>query len=114
MIYLFYNIYGDADELIATKPEDCEDIPFGWTPEAEAYRNAKIAELNCVVSGLPSVIYFQPAYTLTVIYPDGKQDVYNMGNAWTEVMVYNMPKPWNWTEIQAEINRDKNRIVIVE
>jgi hypothetical protein len=114
MIYLFHNIYGDADELIASKPADCEAIPFGWTPEAEAYRNAKIAELNCVVSGLPAVIYFQPSYTITVIYPSGQQDVYNEGNAWTEIMVYNMNKPWNWTEIQAEINRDKNKTIIVE
>lgn len=114
MIYLFHNVYGDADALVAAKPSDCESIPFGWTPEVEAYRNAKIAELNCVVSGLPAVIYFQPAYTLTVIYPDGTENIYNEGNIWTEVMVYNMNKPWNWDEIQAEINRDKNKTIIVE
>lgn len=114
MIYLFHNIYGDADELIATKPQDCEAIPFGWTPEVEAYRNQKIAELNCNVSGLPAVIYFQPAYTITVVYEEtGETKVFPEGNNWEEVMVYRMDKPWNWTEIQAEISRDKNKTIIV-
>jgi hypothetical protein len=114
MIYLFHNIYGDADDLIATKPTDCEAIPFGWTPEAEAYRNEKIAQLKCVVSSLPSVIYFQPEYTLTVNnQTNGETNVYSLGNCWNEVRVHEMPKPWNWTDIQAEINRDKTEVKTV-
>jgi hypothetical protein len=113
MIYLFHNVYGDANELIETKPANCEAIPFGWTSKVEAYRNQKINELKCAVSGLPSVIYFQPTYTSTIIFSTGEQEIYNFGNTWTEIRVHEMSKPWTWEKIQSEINRNKNITVNV-
>ena len=110
MIYLFHNIYGDADELIATKPADCEAVPFGWTPEIEEYRNNLIAQLGCTVSCLPSVVYFQPAYTLTITNTTNNEiQIIQNGNKWEEIAVLHMEKPWIWTAIQAEIEKDKNK-----
>ena len=37
--YFFHNIYGDAQNLIDTAPEDVICIPAGWSPEAETNRN---------------------------------------------------------------------------
>lgn len=114
MIYLFYNVYGDADELIATKPVDCEAVPFGWTPEVEAYRNNLIAQLNCTVSGLPSVIYYQAPYTITIINDlTSEVTTLSAGDNWEEVAVFRIDKPWTWAEIQKEIDRDKNRTVVI-
>jgi hypothetical protein len=113
-IYLFHNIYGDADELIATKPADCEAVPAGWNQAAEDYRNAVIATLNGIdgYSCLPSVIYFQPSYTITVIDNTTKEvQIVNCGNAWTEIRVEDMAKPWNWAAITSIIDSDKNKTV---
>jgi hypothetical protein len=114
MIYLFHNIYGDADELIATKPVDCEVIPFGWTPEIEEYRNNKLQELGVSVSGLPAVVYWQPTFTVTLINSDTQEskDVVTL-DSWQVVWVYKMDQPWTWEAIQAEIDRDKNTTHIV-
>jgi hypothetical protein len=115
MIYLFHNIYGDADELIATKPVDCEAVPFGWTPEIEEYRNNLTAQLNCTVSALPSVVYYQAPYTLTVTNTlTNEVTTMTFGDKWEEVSVLHMDKPWTWVAIQEEINRDKNRTVVTD
>ena len=29
--YFFYNVYGDADSLLASKSENIIGVPFGWT-----------------------------------------------------------------------------------
>lgn len=115
MIYLFHNIYGDADELIATKPVDCEAVPFGWTPEIEEYRNSLIAQLGCTVSGLPSVVYYQASYTKTITNTSTNEvTVLSLGDKWEEILLANMDKPWSWAAIQEEINRDKNKTVVTD
>lgn len=113
-IYLFHNIYGDADDLIANKPSDCITVPAGWDEAAEANRNQVIASLSGFkgFSCLPSVVYFQPAYQLTLIDTfKNETEIKELGNLWTEIRVEDMPKPWNWTEIMAIIDSDKNRTV---
>ena len=39
MRYFFHNIYGDANDLIASKPQDVQAIPFGWDEQSELGRN---------------------------------------------------------------------------
>lgn len=56
MIYLFHNIYGDCDHLIATKPAEVTAIPFGWDTETETARNVLLAELNQSVPSLPCLL----------------------------------------------------------
>ena len=115
MIYLFHNIYGDADELIASKPADCEAVPFGWTPEVEEYRNNLLAQLGCTVSTLPAVVYYQAPYTTTITdISTNEVTTIASGGKWEEVGVLHMDKPWTWEAIQAEINRDKNKAITVD
>jgi hypothetical protein len=113
-IYLFHNVYGDADDLIANKPSDCVTVPAGWDEAAEANRNQIIASLDGFkgFSCLPSVVYFQPAYQLTVTDTATQETkITDLGNSWTEIRVEDMPKPWNWVSILDVINADKNRTI---
>ena len=114
MIYLFHNVYGDTNELIAAKPLDCEVVPFGWTPEVEEYRNNLVAQLGCTVSCLPSVVYYQPAYSITVTNTlTGEVSTTPLGATWEELPVGSMEKPWSWDVIQQEIARDKNKNITI-
>lgn len=108
--YFFYNVYGDADELVATAPSNVECIPFGWTPELEQAREAKIAEIGIGVSGLPSYIYWKPEWTRRVewrVDPD-RQQIYFLDEpedeivpaSYLECRVDNLPRPWTWATIQ--------------
>lgn len=95
MRYLFHNVYGDADELIASKPNDVVCIPFGWTAEIEEERNKKINELNVVVSGLPSLCYLED-------------------NQYKEFRIDMLNKPWSWESIESAIAQTKNIIVVTQ
>jgi hypothetical protein len=44
MRYFFYNVYGDAQELIDTLPSDVTAIPFGWSKDIEEARNKKYSD----------------------------------------------------------------------
>lgn len=113
-IYLFHNIYGDADDLIATKPADCIAVPAGWGEAAETYRNEVIASISGFdgYSCLPSVVYYQPEYQLTVTDIATQQStITKLGDRWTEIRVEDMEKPWNWTAITTIIDSDKNKTV---
>lgn len=55
-IYVFHNIYGDAQGLIDTAPENVEFIPFGWTEEIENNRNQLMQELGVGISVLPTAV----------------------------------------------------------
>ena len=58
MRYLLHNIYGDADDLIASAPDDVISVPFGWDAATEAARNDLLAQLGLSgVSGLPCLLY---------------------------------------------------------
>jgi hypothetical protein len=93
-IYFFYNIYGDADELLATKPSNAIAVPFGWDPETEQKRNEILAELNASVSGLPSVLYYRAEYEVTL--PDGTTMI--VPAHWEEFDFWDLPKPWSWSQ----------------
>lgn len=108
--YLFYNVYGDADELVAAAPDNVECIPFGWTPEIEQAREDKIAEIGIGVSSLPSYIYWRAEHTRTVewrVDPD-RQQIYFLDEPETETVpagyrecrIDNLPRPWSWPAIQ--------------
>lgn len=108
--YLFYNVYGDADDLVATAPENIECIPFGWTPEIEAAREAKIAEIGIGVSSLPSYIYWRPESTRVIewrVDPE-RQQIYFLDEPESEIVpagyrecrIDSLPRPWNWQDIQ--------------
>lgn len=83
--YLFHNVYGDSDDLIASKPGWVECVPFGWSAEAEEYRNSILLGLNVSVSGLPSVVSTR----------DGKNVVLDLRL---------VQQPWSWDSIISTID----------
>ena len=57
MRYLLHNIYGDADHLINTAPDDVTCVPFGWDADTEQARNSLLASLGLAgVSQLPCLL----------------------------------------------------------
>ena len=104
MRYFFYNVYGDAQELIDTLPSDVTAIPFGWSEDIEEARNKIIADNSLKVSGLPSLNFYATDKTTTLTI-NGTQIVVPVEDCWVEVRVDLIDKPWTWEKIDAEINR---------
>jgi len=102
MMYLFHNVYGDADELISTKPNDVQAVPFGWTDEIETARNELLNSLGCTVSCLPSIVFEVPEKMVVVgVLVDGvmEESLARMPAHYEEIRIFDMPKPWNWDDI---------------
>lgn len=102
MRYLFYNIYGDADELIASKPSDVILVPFGWDPQTEENRNNIIFKLNCTVSSLPSLIYYKDEYSYQSEDQNKNPITILVPAHWEEIRISDLPKPWTWQNIEAQ------------
>jgi len=100
MRYFFHNIYGDANDLIASKPQDVQAIPFGWDEQSESERNQLLSELNCNVSCLPSLVYFRNEYTYPFEDQNGNPVTITVPAHWEEIRVGDMEKPWTWEKIQ--------------
>ena len=99
--YLFHNIYGDADDLIASAPSDVIVVPFGWDEETERKRLEILLDLNTNVTCLPSLLFFGKEYTAY-----GENDVERIEPAkWEEVRIGTLEKPWNWDDINACIQQ---------
>lgn len=99
MIYLFHNVYNECSELINSASENVECIPFGWTEEAENYRNLKLNELNIGVSSLPSVIAWRNEY-----YIDIEGVTMTVPAHWEEIRLSDIDKEnWNWNYINSII-----------
>lgn len=82
--YLIHNVYGDADDLVATAPADVECVPRLWDGNGEAYLINMLAELGISgVSCLPVLLYWH-------------EDAH-----WAELRVADMPAPWTWAAIDA-------------
>jgi hypothetical protein len=102
MMYLFHNVYGDADELIDTKPDNVQAVPFGWTDEIEAARNELLTQLNCSVSALPSIVFEIPEKMIVVgVIVNGvmEESLARLPTHYEEIRISDMPKPWNWGDI---------------
>jgi hypothetical protein len=56
MTYLFHNIYGDCDHLLAQLPDHVIAVPFGWNAETEQARNQILQSIGESVSSLPSLV----------------------------------------------------------
>ena len=100
MRYFFHNIYGDADELLASKPQDVQAIAFGWDEQSEAERNQLLSELNCGVSCLPSLIYWRNAYSYDSLDENNQPVTITVPAHWEEIRVADIEKPWTWDKIQ--------------
>lgn len=96
--YLVHNIYGDADALIATAPDDVECVPAGWTPEVERARGELLASLGLAgVSCLPCLLHWREAGTVD----DPELGAVDVPGHWAELRVADLPRPWTWGQIEA-------------
>ena len=78
---LIHNIYGDADHLIVSAPEDVVCIARSWTPEAEAsLRELMDAQGVASISCLPAFLFRHD------------EGIY-------EIRVADLPTPWTWDDI---------------
>lgn len=93
--YLFHNVYGDAKELIETKPDDVICVPFGWDPVTEEKRNSLLQELGIFVSCLPCLVYWKEEDNVTYAY--GGQSNFSAG--WYEFRFEQEVKPWLWENV---------------
>jgi hypothetical protein len=83
MMYLFHNVYGDADGLVGSCPKDVVCVPFGWSEEVETRRNDLLSQLGAQVSRLPSLVFLR----------DG---------LWVVLALSDLPTPWSWSVVLAE------------
>ena len=97
--YFFHNIYGDAQSLLDTKPEDVIAIPFGPDAETETNRNNYINDLGISPSCLPCLVWYKPSYREDTIIND-QPSFQTFPAAWTELRFKEIDKSnWNWTYI---------------
>ena len=92
--YFFYNVYGDATDLLKSIPEDVIPVPFGKGEEKEARRNAILEELGVSVTHLPCVVYWRD-HEETVIQPDGTQKI--VPPHWAIFVFDEAHMPWKWS-----------------
>lgn len=105
--YLFHNVYGDADHLINTAPNDVECIPAGWSPEIEEARNNKINLLGIGgVQGYPCLVYWGNEKTVTYTIPGTQETTTRtIAAGWKTLGIYGEGKEnWTWSDILNNIN----------
>ena len=103
-MYLIHNIYGDADHLINTKPENVICVPFGWTPEIENNRVELFNSLGISgISCLPALLYYSNGSEKKIIIRD-KEVFVTDPPGWKELRILDMPTPWNWDNIFYQLN----------
>jgi len=102
MRYFFYNVYGDAQELLNTLPSDVTAVPFGWTEEIEELRNKIITDNNLRVTGLPSLNFYVTNKTKILMIDNIPTEI-PVENHWAEIRLDLLPKPWSWNEINNYI-----------
>ena len=101
--YLFHNIYGDAQTLIDTKPNDVTTVPFGWDPQAETIRDSMLNLLGVKVAGLPAVVAWREEYITTS--PDPLDLPKTMPAGWFVLHLNDVPQSnWNWGYVQSVID----------
>ncbi len=109
--YFFHNVYGDAQELLDSKPVNVLAVPFGWDPETEERRNEILDEIQMTVSCLPSLLYWVEESSTTLIQPvdesnpNGPTETITVFTPahWEEYRFEEDQKPWSWS--QAPINQ---------
>jgi hypothetical protein len=87
--YFFYNVYGDSEELLASKPDDVIAVPYGLNEEAEYARHILIARTGIIITYIPSIF-------TEVTDEDGK-------TLWKEFRFEHKMKPWSWDQVNLDL-----------
>ena len=110
-VYFFHNVYGDADSLIATKPDSVIAVPFGWTEEIEENRNNILSELGTGVGVLPCVIAWKNDEVVAekLVNFLGERIVlpqHTIDGFWKEIPIGSWPQEdWTWDKINIELSK---------
>lgn len=105
-LYFFYNVYGDADELLKNKPENVIAIPAGWTEELETARNNMLAELNMGIGQYPAVVFWKKEQFVPKMFVGTELETkeYYTDAKWDVIPVGEWPQEnWTWDKILSEI-----------
>jgi len=101
--YLFHNVYGDAQTLIDTKPDNVVTVPFGWDSQTEMLRDSILNLLGVSIAALPAVVAWREEHTSTSPSPLDPPKVMPAG--WFVLYLHNVPElDWNWGYIQSVID----------
>lgn len=100
--YLFYNVYGDADHLVASKEASIVAVPWGPDEQTEVIRNQTIDELGITPSALPSLIFWMPVKKEWSYIAD-KPYQHVIPPHWEEFRISDMDKPWDWATINQAV-----------
>jgi hypothetical protein len=99
--YFFYNVYGDSEELLASKPDDVIAVPYGLNEEAEYARHLLIARTGIIITYIPSIF-------TEVTDEDGK-------TSWKEFRFEHKIKPWSWDQVNdvVEVVPEATQVEVV-
>ena len=102
-LYLFHNIYGDAQSLIDSAADDVVLVPWGPAEAAETIRDNYINDMNKSPGSVPSVMYYKSAWTEDTFIA-GEPFTQTFGPEWTEIRLSDIEKDnWNWEYIRSII-----------
>jgi len=94
-IYLFYNVFGDANELLKTKPNSVTAVSFGWDKETESKCDAVLDEIDLQVSSVPCIAYWDEHRTV----PNLDGSTYTFEPHWRMAAFDHDAKPWSWNQM---------------
>lgn len=103
----FYNPAHDAERRMASSaPSIVTRVPWGWTPEAEAYRNEMLATVGTPVPSIPALAIWREETTVVTGQDESGEDVTESVPAHYEVLTADdprVPKPWDWRNLPGVI-----------
>ena len=106
-MYLFHNVYGDAEDLIKTAPYNVICVPFGWDEETESNRNRILSELNVGISVIPSLVVYG-----TKISYDIRNNPISTAPHWYPINFDHESKPWSWEQIGFVSQEPRTELVV--
>lgn len=102
--YFFHNVYGDAQTLLETKPDDVVSIAWGYDENTETIRNNYINDLGISPSCLPSLIYFKPSWDEETYIAEQLTTITHPAS-WIELRFKEISKNnWKWEYINSIIS----------
>jgi len=84
-VYFFYNVFGDANELLRTKPDSVTGVSFACDEESEARCDAVLDKIGFQPSSLPCIAYWED----------------QLGEPhWQMENFDHDAKPWSWNQLK--------------
>ena len=94
--YLFYNVFGDTDELLKTKPDSVIPVSFGWDEETERKCDEILNAIDLHVSSVPCIAYWDEHRTV----PNLDGSTYTFEPHWRMMAFDHDTQPWSWDQLK--------------